>query len=57
MDQEVDTLLTPRTIMIVFALVVLCGCAVTQRVERPEGPFEVVLFATTDTRGELEPCG
>ncbi len=45
--------------LLLAALVVMlaAGCAVVQKVEQPEGPFEVAILAVTDTRGELEPCG
>ena len=33
------------------------GCAVVQRAEQPDGPYEIAVLAVTDTRGELEPCG
>jgi len=40
-----------------LAVVIAAGCAGVQRVEEVPGPFEIALMATTDTRGELEPCG
>jgi len=50
--------LLKRTIFLAaLAAVIAAGCAGVQRVERIEGPFEIALLATTDTRGELEPCG
>ena len=44
-------------LLILLALLIAAGCAGTREAERPAGPFEVVIFATTDTQGELEPCG
>jgi len=38
-------------------MMLAAGCALVQRVEEPEGPYEIALLAVTDTRGELEPCG
>lgn len=44
--------------VLVLATAILAGCAgVQQQVEQVEGPFEVALLATSDMRGELEPCG
>jgi len=44
-------------LIVVLAALIAAGCASTEHVERPEGPFEIALLVTTDTRGELEPCG
>lgn len=43
--------------LLVIAVLVLAGCATVQTVETPDGPFEIAILATTDTRGNLEPCG
>jgi hypothetical protein len=44
--------------LLALTTAILAGCAwVQQPVEQVEGPFEIALMATTDTRGELEPCG
>ena len=44
-------------LLILLATLIAAGCAGTREAERPAGPFEVVILATTDTQGELEPCG
>jgi hypothetical protein len=45
-------------LLILLAVLIAAGCAgTTGEVERPAGPFEIVILATTDTQGELEPCG
>jgi len=45
-------------LLALLAVLIAAGCAGTREdVERPAGPFEVVILATTDTQGELEPCG
>jgi len=37
---------------------VSAGCAPSvKEAARPEGPFELAILATSDTRGEIEPCG
>jgi len=41
----------------VLAALIVAGCAGTRESERPVGPFEIAILATTDTQGELEPCG
>jgi len=42
----------------ILLALVTAGCAVTEHAATPpEGPFTIAIFATTDTRGELEPCG
>lgn len=46
----------------IFAAILLAlvtaGCAVKEHAAAPpEGPFSIAILATTDTRGELEPCG
>ena len=46
-----------KAILVILVLLVAAGCAVTPKGERPDGPFDVVIFATADTRAELEPCG
>jgi len=46
-----------RAVLVLLAALLVAGCAMVERVERPSGPFEIAVFATTDTRGELEPCG
>jgi hypothetical protein len=57
--KEVETLLRRRILLAALVAVIAAGCAGVQRVEEeiPPGPFEIALLATTDTRGELEPCG
>ncbi|MCK4512159.1 hypothetical protein KAW64_10490 [bacterium] len=49
--------LTRNLLLVVIVVVLAAGCAVVQRAERPDGPFEIAILAVTDTRGELEPCG
>ena len=46
-----------RLISALLLGVVIAGCAGVEYADRPEGPFEIALLATTETRGELEPCG
>ncbi|MFH1689296.1 MAG: hypothetical protein ABIE42_03560 [Candidatus Eisenbacteria bacterium] len=46
-----------RVFFILLAGLIMAGCAMVQRAERPEGPFEIAILAVSDTRGELEPCG
>ncbi len=46
-----------RLILTILLGMLIAGCAGVQRAERPEGPFEIALMATAETRGELEPCG
>ena len=46
-----------KAILAILALLVAAGCTMTPRGGRPDGPFDVVVFATADTRGEIEPCG
>ena len=46
-----------RAALAVSLLAVLVGCMGSPQVEQPAGPFSIAIFATTDTRGELEPCG
>ena len=47
-----------RVIFVAILLaLVAAGCAVQEHAAVPEGPFTIAVFATTDTRGELEPCG
>jgi len=46
-----------KTVLAFLVLVVAAGCTMAPGDERPDGPFDIVLFATADTRGELEPCG
>lgn len=46
-----------RLILSILLGIAIAGCAGVQHVERPEGPFEIALMATAETRGELEPCG
>jgi hypothetical protein len=46
-----------RLLWVVLVGLLIAGCAAVQRVERPEGPFQIAILAVTDTRGELEPCG
>ena len=51
-------MLFKRTLILaVLAGLFIAGCAGTERGERVEGPFQIAILATTDTRGELEPCG
>ena len=52
-------MLRRRMFVATLAVAIAAGCAGVQRaeVEKVEGPFEIALMATTDTRGELEPCG
>ena len=49
--------LTRNLLLVTLVVMLAAGCAVVQKVEQPEGPFEVAILAVTDTRGELEPCG
>ena len=44
-------------LLAVLAALIAAGCAGTREAERPDGPFQIVIVATTDTQGELEPCG
>ena len=44
-------------LLAVLASLIAAGCAGTREAERPDGPFQIVIVATTDTQGELEPCG
>ncbi|MBD3348670.1 MAG: hypothetical protein GF400_05695 [Candidatus Eisenbacteria bacterium] len=46
-----------RLIAGLLAGVVIAGCAGVEYAERPDGPFDIAILATTETRGELEPCG
>ncbi|MBD3366735.1 MAG: hypothetical protein GF405_01010 [Candidatus Eisenbacteria bacterium] len=46
-----------RLIAAVFLGVLIAGCAGVDYVQRPDGPFELAILATSDTRGEIEPCG
>jgi len=46
-----------RLLLILLAGLLVAGCAVVQKTEQPEGPYEIAILAVTDTRGELEPCG
>jgi hypothetical protein len=55
--KEGGSLIRRKVIVATLAVVIASGCAGVQRVEEVEGPFEIALMATTDTRGELEPCG
>lgn len=41
----------------ILMALVAAGCAVQEHAAAPDGPFSIAIFATTDTRGELEPCG
>jgi hypothetical protein len=50
-------LIRRKILVATLAAMVAAGCAGVQRVEQVEGPFEIALLATADTRGELEPCG
>jgi hypothetical protein len=43
--------------LIALLMILAAGCAVQERPVAPAGPFEIAILATTDTRGELEPCG
>ncbi|MFH1866205.1 MAG: hypothetical protein ABIK85_10005 [Candidatus Eisenbacteria bacterium] len=49
--------LTRNTLLVVLVVMLAAGCAVVQRAEQPDGPYEIAVLAVTDTRGELEPCG
>jgi hypothetical protein len=55
--QEVDVFPYRRLFLVALAGFMIAGCAVVQRAERPDGPFEIAILAVSDTRGELEPCG
>ena len=55
--EEVHVLFKRTLILAVLAGLFIAGCAGTERGERVEGPFQIAILATTDTRGELEPCG
>jgi hypothetical protein len=55
--QEVHVLLKRTLVLAVLAGLLIAGCAGTERAERVEGPFQIAILATADTRGELEPCG
>ena len=55
--QEAAVFLTRNLLLVVLLVMLAAGCAVVQRAERPDGPFEIAILAVTDTRGELEPCG
>jgi hypothetical protein len=44
-------------LLVVLVGLFIAGCAGMQRVQKPEGPFQIAVLAVTDTRGELEPCG
>ena len=55
--QEEETSMGRRLILSVLLGTLIAGCAGVQHAERPEGPFEMALLATAETRGELEPCG
>jgi hypothetical protein len=57
LTQEVHVLFKRTLILAVLAGLFIAGCAGTERAERVEGPFQVAILATADTRGELEPCG
>ncbi len=47
-----------RAIFVAAVLAMLTGgCAIVEHGVAPEGPFDIAILATTDTRGELEPCG
>ncbi len=37
--------------------IIIAGCAGVEYARRPEEPFELAILATSDTKGELEPCG
>lgn len=50
-------MLTRTGLILLLAILLVTACAGTREADRPDGPFEVVIFATTDTQGELEPCG
>ena len=49
--------LTRNLVLVALVVMLAAGCAVVQKAEQPDGPFEVAILAVTDTRGELEPCG
>ena len=55
--QEVAVFPYRKLFLVALAGFMIAGCAVVQRAERPDGPFEIAILAVTDTRGELEPCG
>jgi hypothetical protein len=55
--QEAAVFPTRNLLLVALVVMLAAGCAVVQKVEQPEGPFEIALLAVTDTRGELEPCG
>lgn len=43
--------------LLVLLMVLAAGCAVQEKPVTHDGPFEIAVLATTDTRGEIEPCG
>ncbi len=43
--------------LFVLLMILAAGCAVQEKPATPDGPFEIAILATTDTRGEIEPCG
>ena len=48
---------TRKLLLVALVVMLGAGCAVVQRAEQPEGPYEIAVLAVSDTRGELEPCG
>ena len=51
-------MLSRKLFLVGLIALVAAGCATTMReAARPVGPFELAILATSDTRGEIEPCG
>ena len=51
-------MLSRKVLLVGLVALVAAGCATSMReAARPEGPFELAILATSDTRGEIEPCG
>ena len=56
-DTEEEELFKRSIPLFVLLMILAAGCAVQEKPVTPDGPFEIAILATTDTRGELEPCG
>lgn len=51
-------MLNRKLLVLGLIALVAAGCATSMKqAARPEGPFELAILATSDTRGEIEPCG
>ena len=55
--QEADVSMKRKLILSILLGLFIAGCAGVQHADVPEGPFAIALLVTTETRGELEPCG